>query len=328
MLCRRWRAGALAVISQAPAGMSPLWSIVLAAGRGRRLASVTGSVPKQFWAPSGARSLLEETIHRIAPLGDPAHLVTVVDRSHRQYVERIGASNVGTCVYQPGDRGTANGVLLALSIVASQDPGAMVFVTPSDHGVARPEWFRTGVRRAVAHVEARSDDVVLIGVEASSPSTDYGWILQSPGGDDLGRVSFFVEKPARPLATRLMAAGALWNTMVLVARVSTLLDLHRRHIPAATAAFEAAPFAGLNTCQDVIDRLYLALPPADLSHDVLARARDLRCLAIGPQAGWTDLGTPDRLSAWLGANCEVGENLELSASVRDRARSDAGPVRA
>lgn len=308
--------------------MSPLWSIVLAAGRGRRLAGVTGTVPKQFWAPPGARSLLEETIHRITPLGDAARLLTVVDRSHRPHVQRIGASNVGTCVYQPADRGTANGVLLALSIVASQDPDAVVFVTPSDHGVARPEWFRTGVRRAVAHVEARSDDVVLIGVEASSPSTDYGWILQSPGTDDLGRVSFFIEKPSRPLATRLMAAGALWNTMVLVAHVSTLIDLHRRHVPAVCAAFDAASFAGLDTRQDVIDRLYVGLPSADLSHDVLARARGLRCLTIGPQVGWTDLGTPDRLAAWLGANRAGGGNLELSAGARDRARSDAGPVRA
>jgi choline kinase len=33
------------------------WTIILAAGAGRRLSSVTGGVPKQFWRMPGCRSL-------------------------------------------------------------------------------------------------------------------------------------------------------------------------------------------------------------------------------------------------------------------------------
>src|SRR5690606_25631162 len=43
-------------------------TIVLAAGEGRRLARLTGGIPKQFWRPPGERTLLEGTVDRFAPL--------------------------------------------------------------------------------------------------------------------------------------------------------------------------------------------------------------------------------------------------------------------
>src|SRR5690348_5704087 len=100
-----------------------LWSIVLAAGRGTRLSSLTGGVPKQFWSPRGDRSLLEETLARVSPLVPRDRVVTVVDRSHRRYVALLEArAAVGPVAYQPGDLGTAAGVLFGLHEVARRDP--------------------------------------------------------------------------------------------------------------------------------------------------------------------------------------------------------------
>src|SRR6185436_6374908 len=111
-----------------------LWPVVLAAGAGRRLSSVTGGTPKQFWSPDGGPSLVETTLERVAPLGSLERTVVIVDRAHESYVRAVerrwGAANI---VWQPGDRGTAAGVLLALTPVLDADPNALVFLTPSDH---------------------------------------------------------------------------------------------------------------------------------------------------------------------------------------------------
>src|SRR5690606_23822021 len=56
--------------------MTP-WTVVLAAGAGRRLASVTGGVPKQFWRAAGGRSLLRQTLDRFAPLAPTSRTVVV-----------------------------------------------------------------------------------------------------------------------------------------------------------------------------------------------------------------------------------------------------------
>ena len=62
------------------------WTVVLAAGSGRRLASLTGGVPKQFWSPDGQPSLLAQTLARLAPLAPPSRIVIVVDQTHRPSV--------------------------------------------------------------------------------------------------------------------------------------------------------------------------------------------------------------------------------------------------
>ena len=38
-----------------------LWTVILAAGAGRRLSAVTGGVPKQFWRGLNGPSLLTQT---------------------------------------------------------------------------------------------------------------------------------------------------------------------------------------------------------------------------------------------------------------------------
>lgn len=283
--------------------MSSLWSVVLAGGRGTRLAMVTGGVPKQFWSPSGDRSLLEDTVVRLAPLTDPVHTLTVVDDTHHPYVEHLKERTLlGEVVYQPSDRGTATGVLLATIVVSTCDPDAVAVVTPSDHGVTDDEEFRAGVREAVAYVGAHRDDIVLLGVEPQSPVGDYGWIVTSREHDEgshTSTVACFVEKPPAAAAQRLFASGAVWNTMVLVARAEAILALYRRYAPDLAGAFECFRFLPPARRDQHLRRLYEHLPMLDFSHDVLEHASGLHCLAWRASLGWTDLGTPERLAAWL-----------------------------
>lgn len=282
--------------------MNPIWSVVLAGGRGTRLAGVTGGVPKQFWAPPGGHSLLEDTLDRLAPLTDPLHTVIVVDDTHHGYVEPLRVRvPIGEVIYQPADRGTAAGVLLATSQVSMCDPGAIVVITPSDHGITNVAEFRTGVLAAAAHVRAHPDDVVLLGVEPESAAGDYGWIVttRQPDRDTLG-VASFVEKPPAAAAERLFASGAVWNTMVLVATAQAVLALCRQYVPDLAAAFEGFRFLPAARRHQQVRDLYQHLPVFDFSSDVLTHASGLHCLPWRASIGWTDLGTPERLAAWLG----------------------------
>lgn len=247
-------------------GMTPLWSIVLAAGRGRRLARVTGGVPKQFWSPSGSASLLEATLTRIAPLTTGEQTLVVVDRAHRPYVERLRKPPpLESVVYQPSDRGTANGLLLPLSLVAAQHPEAIVFVTAADHGISQAEEYRSGIRRATDYICANPADVVLIAVTPSSASRDYGWIVRAPGesrGTSL--VVSFVEEPETAAAERLLACGAVWNAMAMIGRVEAILAVYRRCAPDLIAAFESFRIMDPATRDGRIARLYDDLPNGDL----------------------------------------------------------------
>lgn len=178
---------------------SPLWATVLAGGSGRRLAAITGGVPRQFCGFGGGRTLLAETLERIAPLVKPARTSVVVDRAHERHFD--GRCLQGTSVlHQPCDRCTAAGVLLGLPPALESGGDPIVLVTPSDHGVLGRSELLKSVREVVASVESGRYGIVLLGAEPSDADGEYGWI--SPGGGtsttgDLSSwpVSSFVEKP-------------------------------------------------------------------------------------------------------------------------------------
>lgn len=239
---------------------------------------------------------------RVAPLTDGLHTVTIVDDAHRPYVAGVkDPAILGEVIYQPSDRGTAAGVLLATAVVSTCDPRAVMVVTPSDHGVRDDQEFRAGVSRAAEHVAWHPDQVVLLGVEPQSAAGDYGWIVTAgTPAHGTAEVDSFVEKPSRVVADQLFASGAVWNTMVLVARAESLLALYRRYAPDLVAPFEGLRFLSPARREHRLRALYPHLPTVDFSHDVLTRARGLQCLAWRSSLGWTDLGTPERLDAWLG----------------------------
>ncbi len=280
-----------------------LWTLVLAGGEGRRLSSVTGGVPKQFWSVKGGPTLIEETARRIAPLAPDRCRTTVVDASHEPYVETLRYRRaLGQVLYQPSDRGTAAGVLLGLTSILSTDPDAIVLITPADHGVLRVDDFHTGIFESAALVRAGVRDIVLLGVEPTAPTPDYGWIVPAGAGrrgpSRCIIVRGFCEKPDPAEAARLYRSGAVWNTMVLVGRARAVFAECQRHLPDSAAVFLAARQEPASGRERFLSAHYAALPKADFSRDVIARARGLLLYTWPVRMGWSDLGTPERVHAW------------------------------
>ncbi len=267
------------------------------------MSRVTGATPKQFWRPAGGPSLVEQTLLRLAPICPAERTVIVVAAAHQEYVRQWPkARDSGRVAFQPQDRGTAAGVLFGLVPVLAIDPDAVVVVTPADHGVRNPDAFRRGILDAVTHLELH-DDVVLFGVEPATAQTDYGWMTLKPSRLSTGvqLVTSFVEKPPPAEARRLLADGALWNTMVVVARARTLLDRCRQPLRELTDVFAASMALPQQAREAFLAARYPHLEVADFSRDVLTPAAGLLAYTWPASVGWTDLGTPERLQNWLRA---------------------------
>jgi mannose-1-phosphate guanylyltransferase len=282
-----------------------IWPVVLAAGSGRRLASVTGGAPKQFWRPDGDRhTLLEETLTRVSTLGSKAQISVIVDQGHEPYVRAVNpAWQDVRWVYQPRDCGTAAGVLLALTPVLDLAPDQMVLLTPSDHGVLDALMFRQSTLDAAEAVVEGIADVVLFGMTPATMSADYGWII--PGalcagsGREIRRVIGFREKPSQGDVPHLLALRALWSTMVIVTRAATLRRLYEMHLPQVATLFADYLALPAGSRAGFLSAAYRTLQPSDFSRDVLAHARGLAVHVWPASIGWADLGTPDRLREWM-----------------------------
>jgi len=282
---------------------APPWVVVLAGGSGRRLTGVTGGVPKQFWAPMGGRTLLEATLERVAPLAAPSQRSLVIDASHTTWLHALNGEPRGLRVLrQPCDRGTATGVLLGLVPALESGRDGVVVLTPADHGVIDTERFRSDLRTTMDRVAGGSERLILFGAEPDAADADYGWVVcdsvhTAPGVPT--RVREFVEKPPPAAVALLRATGAVWSTMLVVARVSSLLALYRRRLPELTAVFERVLRLPQAARGSALVETYGHLAAADFSRDLLAHADGLAVHVWPSSLGWTDLGTPERLARFV-----------------------------
>lgn len=148
----------------------------------------------------------------------------------------------GTIIVQPENRETGPGILLPLLHIYKRSPEAIVSVYPSDHFVLEKERFMEHVELASGAVAQDPSRLVLLATEPRNPEVEYGYIVPHDSGSEIRlygirRVARFVEKPTRAAADQLIDAGGLWNTMVMVFKVKTVLDMFERIQPVAFDRF-------------------------------------------------------------------------------------------
>jgi len=277
-------------------------------------------MPKQFFRPADGPSLLENTLDRLGDIAEPRRTITVVDRTHRPHIAALGLKRrLGEVQYQEQDRGTAVGVLFGLSIILERMPHAFVIMTPADHAVSQGWQFRAGLTMAMGEVATGRSDVVLFGAEPTNASPDYGWITANDDGPTVRSIDSFVEKPTRDEAAQLLRAGAVWNTMVLLARAAALKQLFDRHLPHHAAVFAQAHTLNAGERAEFLRERYPDLPAADFSRDVLTPASGLSLFTWPASMGWCDLGTPERFAAWnrsLGRRAMTGTDHHAASPIR------------
>jgi mannose-1-phosphate guanylyltransferase len=292
-------------------GSSPTWALILAGGDGVRLRPLTTQIagdarPKQFCALLDGETLLDRTRRRADLLARFDRQVVVVSRPHEPYYRGLALDLApGRLVVQPDNRGTAPGILYPMLRIRDLAGDPMVAVLPSDHYVGDDAAFMSYVVAAGDVVAQRRDLVILLGVQADHPETDYGWIgpAEAPlpvDGEPAFSIRRFWEKPSPRLAGHLWRRGCLWNSFVMVGRVSAFLDLVRITAPDLFTAFASVRAAlGSPSERLAIEALYAGLPTLSFSECVLARGVARLATVRVKSVEWSDWGHPARVLASL-----------------------------
>ena len=295
-----------------------LHAVILAGGTGTRFWPLSRRLaPKQLIALLSDRTMLQETVLRIAP-AVPAERRWVVtggdlaDEVGRQ-LRAIDAN--ATVIVEPVGRNTAPAIAVAAHRVIERDPDAVMAVLPADHVIAKSDAFLRCLARA--EEVAREGFLVTIGLVPRRAETGYGYIqrgepleINSPTGDVSGvaldsclassvtldsclafRVARFVEKPDRAAAERYVAAGDyFWNGGMFIWRAAAILDELRAHAPAvAEAATRIAEAMKAGADRNRIDELYRTIEAVSIDYAVMERTR--RAAVMPADLGWSDVGS-------------------------------------
>ncbi len=239
-------------------------------------------------------TLLEGTLLRaktIAGAGDPICVTAAAYGAEvRQSLDRLGLR--GRLLLEPEPRNTAPALCAAALVAMRTDPKAVIVALPADHVIEDGGAFAASIAHAVAAAEGGW--LTILGVRPRHASSALGYIVPAAVIDGLPqvhRVSRFVEKPEAEMAESLIAAGALWNAGIVVARADTVVDAMRKHEPAVLEAVERSLQASGGEGDDVQLNAddFAAAPRISFDKAVLERHEAVAVTAL--DAVWRDVGT-------------------------------------
>jgi mannose-1-phosphate guanylyltransferase len=280
-----------------------MYASILAGGSGTRLWPLsTASSPKQFLRLPGPRTMLQETVERIAPLVPRDQLYIVTFAAYRDAVaEQLPDLPREHIAAEPAGRGTAASIGLAAVLIAAREPTAVMGSFHADHVIADVAGFREAL--AFAEVVARDGYLVTLGITPTYPETGYGYInfgapIATAGQLRAYRGQAFKEKPDRATAEEYLRSGAyVWNSGIFVWRVDRILEEIRRHEPVvgdvlAEIGAAARSNGGRMTAEveQVMARVWPRLRQ-NVTIDVGVLERADRIAVIPISVGWNDIGS-------------------------------------
>ena len=265
-------------------------AVILAGGKGTRFWPKSRvRRPKQLLPIVSERTMVQETVERLAPLipAERVWVVTGVDHE-RELRDQLPAVPRGHIVVEPVGRNTAPAIGIAAELIARDDPRATMVVLPADHHIRYPDRFREVLERAIA-LAAGEALLVTIGIEPNAPETGYGYIERGEEiASGIHRVRRFTEKPDRARAEEFVRSGRyLWNGGIFVWRVATIREALSRYLP--ETARELREIAAASGDAARVAAAYARMPEQSIDYGVLEKADNVAVVA--GEFGWDDIGS-------------------------------------
>lgn len=234
--------------------------------------------------------MLQQAYDRARTLGDTVYVVT--EASHSDHIrEQLSELPDEAFIIEPGRRGTAHCIVMALDIIARRhDKDEPIAFIHADHHVRDLGGFARSFGVA-ARVSTERHGITLIGIEPTFPATGFGYIERAEVIDaDSGvySVNSFKEKPDYDTAQRYVESGNyLWNCGYFVGSISTFLDEMAANATNLKDTFDT--LSALEPASQEYSDAYLALDNQVIDIALIEKAKSLA--VVSASFDWMDVGS-------------------------------------
>jgi mannose-1-phosphate guanylyltransferase len=281
--------------------MKSIYAVIMAGGKGARFwPRSRNRLPKHLLDITSDRTIIQETIDRIAPLVPPERILIVTGAFHAaeliRQVPQIPRENI---LIEPVGRNTAPCIGLAAMVIRKRGGDPVMAVLASDHRITDETKFLQVLRAAAATADG-GQRLVTIGIRPTGPETGYGYLEQGEErffveGEAVFAVRSIREKPSLEQArTLLQEGGFLWNSGMFIWKTSAILEAIAQFLPDIyTGLLEIDAALGTPREKEAIEAAYRGFRSISIDYGVMEMATDT--LLIPGDFGWSDVGSWDAL---------------------------------
>jgi mannose-1-phosphate guanylyltransferase len=277
--------------------MENRYVIIMAGGVGSRFWPLSRrDKPKQFLDILGqGETLLQQTYRRFRTLCPEQNIFVVTSADHKDLVVSQLGIDPSQVLGEPLRRNTAPCLAYGTFRILSENPDAVIAVTPADHLIIKEAAF-TEVLNSCFEFAAGNDALVTLGIKPDRPETGYGYIQADrkkpvKGFRNIQKVKTFTEKPDVELARVFLESGDFfWNAGIFVWNIKTIMQAFEKYLPDVYLAFnEGKELFGSRQEKSFIAKTYAECKSISIDYGIMEKAGNVYVMCT--DVGWSDLGT-------------------------------------
>jgi len=276
--------------------MDNRYVLIMAGGVGSRFWPLSRrEKPKQFLDILGrGETLIQQTYKRFKSICPEENIFVVTSTDHKDLViEQLGISPERV-LPEPLRRNTAPCIAYGTFRIKSENPDAVIAVTPSDHFITKEDEFCEVIRKAYGFAESNKA-LLTLGIKPDKPETGYGYIQANEkkpveGYERLLKVKTFTEKPDIDLAKVFIESGDFyWNSGIFIWNIDSVLSAFEKYLPDIYSVFnDGSELFGTDREEAFIAQTYAACGSISIDYGIMEKADNVYVMCT--DVGWSDLG--------------------------------------
>lgn len=287
-----------------------LYGVILAGGFGERFwPKSKPDTPKQLLSITSQKTLLEETLDRIAPLIPKERILIVTNKDiGTKILCAVSILTTDNIIVEPCRKNTAPAIALASLYLKNKDEDAVMVVLPSDHFIPDKEKFLKTLSTAYELAKER-EHLITFGIKPTRPETEYGYIEVGKKVGNSYEVNAFREKPDIETAKKFLSKGGyLWNSGMFIWHVETILDAFSKFMPEL--------YSGLMKINNELslEEFFQDVQNISIDFGIMEKAKNI--LMIEGDFTWDDVGSWKALERIYpkneNGNVVVGEHIGIN----------------
>lgn len=252
--------------------------------------------PKQFLDILGTgETLIQQTYRRFKSICPEKNIFVVASSDHKDLITEQLGIDPDRVLSEPLRRNTAPCIAYGTFRIKSENPNAVIAVTPSDHLILKEKEFCEVMGKAYEFAE-KNNALLTLGIKPDRPETGYGYIQANEkkrvdGFDKLLKVKTFTEKPDIELARVFLESGDFyWNSGIFIWNINSIMEALEKYLPDIFSIFDdGRDIFRTDKEESFIAQTYAACGSISIDYGIMEKADNVFVMCA--DVGWSDLGT-------------------------------------